>query len=82
MLLTAAMLFGEVMVAGHDGCHDADGEACQICWYSSSPSYLSDTAPQVSIPVVEQPAVLPAVSQPSCDPLFTASPRGPPGFLL
>ena len=82
LLLAAAMLFGEVVAAGHGDCHGAADETCLICLYANSATCLPDTDPPPPIPTIEQRVVpLPAV-QPSIEPLLAASPRGPPYMPL
>ena len=82
MFLTAAMLFSEVVAAGHGDCHGAADGTCPICLYAHSPSSLPDTTPPPPTPTLERRVVVPPVAQPSIEPLIAAFPRGPPDVPL
>ena len=81
--LMGASLLGDIVAAGHDGCHDADDQFCPICLYIKTSRCLPESAPPLlPITAVRQRLALLPVSQPSSIPMFATPARGPPPQTL
>ena len=82
LIVAGSLLFSDYVAAGHHRCHDAGHEACSVCLYVCSLSYLPNIAPPPAIAVVERRSVRPRVLRPISVRLIVVAPRAPPDQLV
>ena len=79
LALTAVLVLGEAVAAGHDDCHTGDDGPCAVCLLAKTPSCLPEAVlPALPVPAIQQQSVSLPVSRPYNRPLFAMTARGPP----